>query len=296
MKRSLLLLMICAVLILSACAGGSPAQNTPPSDPPIFESSSEPASPEASERREEPAPVEPIYIFENTVREKSFTLTDGGEEIASYSYSIPMLRVENEDELSASDREVSQRNVLAFNQEMETVLADAVSFGESLGEDMRLIFEEEEQRWVGRDENVGTATRSGEIITVLFRCYYYGGGAHPNTYSVSRTFDLTLGQFIDPAQIADDPEAFRTGVAALLITQAEGLGEDYTEGFWDDYRDIISNWNDTTVLFDEEGMTVVFSAYELGPYAMGPVELSLSYEDMADVLGSGGLAHLGAAQ
>lgn len=296
MKRSLLLLMICAVLLLSACSGGSSAQNTIPSAPPVSESPSEPAPPEAPERREEPAPVEPIYIFENTVREKVFTLTDDGKEIASYSYSIPMLRVENEDELSASDREVSQRNVLAFNQEMETILADAVSFGESLGEDMRLIFEEKEQMWVGRDENMGTVIRSGEIITVLFRCYYYGGGAHPNTYSMSRTFDLMLGQFIDPAQIGDDPEAFRTGVAALLIAQAEGLGTDYTEGFWDDYRDIISNWNDTTVLFDEKGMTVIFSAYELGPYAMGPVELSLSYEDMADVLGSGGLAHLGAAQ
>ena len=82
MKRSLLLLMICAVLLLSACSGGLSAQNTIPSAPPVSESPSEPAPPEAPERREEPAPVEPIYIFENTVREKVFTLTDDGKEIA----------------------------------------------------------------------------------------------------------------------------------------------------------------------------------------------------------------------
>ena len=40
-------------------------------------------------------------------------------------------------------------------------------------------------------------------------------------------------------------------------------------------------------------MTVTFSAYELGPYAMGPVELTLSYEVLAQAIGEGGLAHLG---
>ena len=102
-----------------------------------------------------------------------------------------------------------------------------------------------------------------------------------------------MGQFIDPAQIGDDPETFRVQAAALLVAQAESLGEEYTSGYWDDYAEIISNWNETTVLFDENGMTVIFSAYELGPYAMGPVELQLTYGELAGVIGQGGLEHLG---
>ena len=81
--------------------------------------------------------------------------------------------------------------------------------------------------------------------------------------------------------------------AEALIRHAESLGEEYTEGFWADYRDIISRWNETAVYFDETGMTVIFSAYELGPYAMGPVELTLTYAELADMIGDGGLSHLG---
>lgn len=42
-------------------------------------------------------------------------------------------------------------------------------------------------------------------------------------------------------------------------------------------------------------MTVVYSPYELGPYAMGSVELFLSYSQLGDLLGEGGLERLGAA-
>ena len=51
-----------------------------------------------------------------------------------------------------------------------------------------------------------------------------------------------------------------------------------------------------TVLFDGEGMTVVYSPYELGPYAMGTVELKASYEELAQLLGPGGLERLGLAE
>lgn len=34
-------------------------------------------------------------------------------------------------------------------------------------------------------------------------------------------------------------------------------------------------------------MTVVYSYYELGPYAMGPVEFFLSYDEIRDLLGPG---------
>ena len=88
---------------------------------------------------------------------------------------------------------------------------------------------------------------------------------------------------------------FRAKAAELLIAKAEGLGEEYTEGFWPDYADIISGWNEAAVLFDASGMTVIFSVYELGPYAMGPVELFLTYAELAEAIGEDGLAHLGAA-
>ena len=47
------------------------------------------------------------------------------------------------------------------------------------------------------------------------------------------------------------------------------------------------------MLFDQEGILVVFSHYVLGPYAMGTVELRLDYEQLAELVGAGGMARLG---
>ena len=92
--------------------------------------------------------------------------------------------------------------------------------------------------------------------------------------------------------IADKPEEFRTGAAALLVEKAEAL-EEYQPGYWSDYADIIARWNEGTVLFDEEGMLAVYSPYLLGPYAMGEVELRLGYDELAELIGPGGLERLG---
>ena len=81
------------------------------------------------------------------------------------------------------------------------------------------------------------------------------------------------------------------GAAELLLEQAEALEE--RGDFWPEYADIIAAWNEGTVLFDQEGMLVVFSHYVLGPYAMGTVELRLDYGQLAELVGAGGMARLG---
>ena len=40
-------------------------------------------------------------------------------------------------------------------------------------------------------------------------------------------------------------------------------------------------------------MLVVFSPYELGPYSMGEVELRVTYEELASLVGEEGLRRLG---
>lgn len=50
------------------------------------------------------------------------------------------------------------------------------------------------------------------------------------------------------------------------------------------------------MLFDSEGMTVVYSPYELGPYALGTVELKVGYDELTELLGPGGLERLGLAE
>ena len=246
----------------------------------------EPTDPEP----EPAAPVEAEYVFEDAVQAKDFT-TEDGTVVASYRYHVPMMSLGNAEELSKETLEIAERNVTAFNEQMLQILNDAVKYGEELGEESYEGFNCGYMPFA--DEKVLSVVRQGQILNVSEQCYFYGGGAHPFAYADSYTFDLTLGQFIDPLQIGDDPEVFRVQVGQLLVAQAESLGEDYVAGFWSDYAEIISKWNETAVFFETNGMRVIFPVYELGPYAMGPVELFLTYEELADAIGENGLARLG---
>ena len=282
MKRIMLLISIMFLLGLAACA-----QNTAVNQGVVHELMPAP--------QQETAPVQeetPQYLFENTLCAEKQIHSDSGEMIGYYAYALPQMSIGNEECLTDAARTTALRNVEIFNARMSEILEDAVLYGDEMLWDQKLLVEEEYAPFVACDEVTSSVCRSGQIVTVVSQCYYYGGGVHPYSYTVTYTFDLSAQQFIDPAQIGDHPENFRTAAAELLIAQAESLGEDYTEGYWPDYRDIISRWNETAVIFDESGMTVIFSAYELGPYAMGPVELTLTYEELADAVGEGGLAHL----
>ncbi len=283
MKRVKWLVWLLSVAMLCACGANELQQK---------------ATPEAPQSEQVDTPVDelsstPCYTYEDKVVSCQFTDEESGVLYAMYRYSVPMMRVENVDDLTEEALVIAQRNVESFNAQMQKLLDDAVVFGEETAAAVAEGDFVQIGTTYATDEKELVVTQTGQILTIRADGYYYSGGAHPMVYTSSYLFDLVLGQFIDPTQIADDPEQFRTQTAELLVAQAESLGEEYTAGFWSDYVEIIGHWNDAAVLFDAEGMTVIFSVYELGPYAMGPVELFLPYEALADALGAGGLAHLG---
>lgn len=235
---------------------------------------------------------EPVYQFETMAVEETFT-SETDVPFAHYSYHLLTMSVSNPEDLSPEVREKAEANVENFNARMQELMDDSVAWGRELGEMAKEAYAQGSTTLSYEDETTASGYLLGQTVSVRLDNFDYAGGAHPNSYTMSYTFDLGSGQFIDPAQIADDPDAFRTGTAELLVEKADALGEEYTTGYWQDYRDVIGKWNEGAVIFGETGMTVVFSVYELGPYAMGPVELFLRYDELADLLGPGGLARLG---
>lgn len=275
MKRFKILNLLLVVLLCACAANQQGGGNVPDNE-------QQPAQSELTSI--------PEYTYEDQQASRQFTDEASGILYATYTYSVPMMQIANADLLTADALAAAHRNANAFNEQMQSIFDESVDYGEKLAAEVDMEYS---NMWPVADEKRMTATQTGDIITVCSECYFYGGGAHPYVFTVTYTFDLAVGSFIDPTQIGDDPDSFRVGAAALLVAKAESLGEEYTSGYWNDYAEIISNWNDTTVLFDEDGMTVIFSPYELGPYAMGPVELHLTYGELADVIGPGGLERLG---
>lgn len=235
----------------------------------------------------------PAYSLTLTEVQGEYRGKDGAE-AASYRFQRPSLAVTNPEELSEEDRETAQRSADQFNRRMQEELDAAAAEGKVMGEDVLARLDEGmEPPMPYYEETDASWWMGGDIISVRLDWSAYTGGAHPN-YAVSgRTFSLALGQFIDPIQIADDPLWFQQEVSDLLIQKAEALGEDYTGSYWSDYKTTICRWNQGAALFDGDGLTVIYSPYDLGPYAMGPVELRASYDELSAFLGEGGRAALG---
>lgn len=152
------------------------------------------------------------------------------------------------------------------------------------------------------EEFTYTAYRTGSLISIAADYYSYLGGAHPNTVYFSWNFDLDSGIFLAIPELAEDPQAFTLAVADMIEVQAverfqsdpNYAGLSLSDIYWENYREVMEKWaSDYAVSFDAEGMTIIFSAYELASYAAGPQEFHFSYEQLASYWSESGRAVLG---
>lgn len=281
MKKNLLAMLVACTVVLSGCAGMAI------SDPaPLAETARSVSAPEAEEEFEEPEYEIVPLSSGSQVRTEDETV------VAVYNYQTILLNLHNEGAVSPEDEESAQRNVEAFNSKMRAVLGELIEQGGAFGEDALAVCEEFGPLSAEYEDGADMGAEfCGDIISVILHRVSYTGGAHPNRYAASYLFDLASGQFIDPTQIAEDPEAFRAGAAELLLEKADAHPE--RDAFWQDYADVIAHWNEGTVQFDGEGMHVLYSPYGLGPYVLGDVELSLGWEELEPLIGPSGMERLG---
>ena len=136
-----------------------------------------------------------------------------------------------------------------------------------------------------------------QMISVDALVYSYSGGAHPNTVLLGWNYDLTTGEFFAVESLAEEAEEFSTLVTEEIIAQAQAKAKEYGVEpemfFWEDYREIAANWGSYAVSFDENGMKIGYSPYEMASYAAGRQEFTLSYEQIDPNLSEHGRMLLG---
>ena len=152
------------------------------------------------------------------------------------------------------------------------------------------------------EEFTYTAYRTGSLISIAADYYSYLGGAHPNDVYFSWNFDLDSSTFLTIPELATDPQAFTLAVADMIEVQAgerfasepEYEGVSISDIYWDNYREAIEKWgSDYAASFDADGLTVIFSAYELASYANGPQEFHIPYAALDSYWSDSGRAVLG---
>jgi len=123
---------------------------------------------------------------------------------------------------------------------------------------------------------------SETLVTLHFHEFSFSGGAHPQQLDLFRSFIKPQGKQITLADLTYDYRAFEQLVAlteehfrfSFELLESENL-TDAGFHFLDGQFHLTENF-----AFTEYGLLFYFNAYEVAPYATGPIAIELPYEDL----------------
>ena len=299
MKQLLALLMLLSLCTLSACGGSSVSASSDSYGAASLESGIDVTV------KSQPPETPVKYAVETTVYGDS-TYADDGTKLAEYHYELPTLKAYREDgsEITVANGSAEKKaltETAAFDTQFD-VWAKAEGFADTAAaakEDYTWQMQNQGD-WFGYDEELTYAAYQTEHLVSIAAVYYsYTGGAHPNHTELGWTFDLDTGSFISPASLALDGQSFQEAVTAEIIRQAKIVAQSYqmelAEYFLENYESVVADWPSYAVSFNEDGMTVSFSPYELACYAAGSQMFTIGYDFLLPYLSDEGLTLLGLA-
>lgn len=124
--------------------------------------------------------------------------------------------------------------------------------------------------------------RNSNLATVKLECSTYTGGAHPLFYVDLITFGLQEGEVVDLNDLIADKTALMA-LAEKYFRQARELEAEQSLQdagfFWDGNFALPRNMGLT-----EKGLYFFYNQYEVAPYAAGPTELLIPFEELKPIL------------
>lgn len=283
-KCFVLTLALCLLAALPGCGATSrsaPAAEPEPSPPPV----------------ETPETI--TYEVITAPYERTAT-ADDGTELMRVSFQLPRLRALADgvpiETPATPAQEDAQERADRFNGNFDQ-WRDSEGTAQNMASAQAHY--EADPEWFGglsyAEELTHTVYRAGSLISVSGLYYSFTGGAHPNTWLLGWNFDLRTGEFFGPEVLAEGTD-LQEAVTDELLRQArtpDETGWAPADGYWEEYEDLLANWPACAVTFDEAGMRVEFSAYELAPYAAGEQSFHVPYELLREHLDREGLILLG---
>lgn len=149
------------------------------------------------------------------------------------------------------------------------------SVDDSYDEENAMLFHFEFQR----EGRFTTACKARHLQTYAVAYNDYTGGAHGMNALICNVFDLTTGETVSEADLF--AEGYQEGVSALLKTALDAFLEAQEEG-----EDLVFGAPEPNGNFSvsEEGVTWTYNPYEIAPYALGAIELTVSWSDLKPYL------------
>ena len=268
------LLALSLALSLTACGGNG-----------------DPTGPDAPKPSQPEMPELTFAVGTPLTHESTYT-ADDGTLLLHTNYELPQLELRTADgALNEPGAAATQSAAVAvrdaFNAEMERCYAAVLSNESELAQEARDHYGSDSMSFeyiYYEDELLGEVVyQTDGLISVLANAYAFYGGAHPNTSTLTWSFDLTTGEFLTldalNAQSSTDSALGKTLVDTLaseIVNRIyeEGLDDYLYDDFYSYVYDLSSNAH---FYFSGSGMTVNFDAYVLGPYASGPQTFEIPY-------------------
>ena len=195
---------LCALLALALALSLAACRKEPPLPPDL------PLPPDP------PPEAEGTYTLTETTGGKTFSDGDG-QVLARYSYSLRFM------EPSEDAGERTMEKIETFNAKMEEFRLILEQDGENLEESAKELADSGFWETALTEEVTTAVSVMGDILSLKIDGYSFTGGVHPNSWSASYVFDWTQGAYINPIEVADNPEQFRATVTDQLLDQIMGL-------------------------------------------------------------------------
>lgn len=281
-KKEILFLVTAAVLLIAGCQkkqeipGEGPAQG-------LQTETEIQIGQEELAQTQQPSYVPVVSVG---VDEANCYVENSDQILVSGYCELPMVMPAAEDEENRAIAEALD----AWSMEQDMIFWDTVDQYETDAQDYLDSIQEQEDM-----EFYGFSTQSTLSYTrvdayVLSFCYAYSdytGGAHGAYGYQGVTFDTQTGEKLELSDLLWDKSSYDRFCEAASEYCVEKVKETYEEeglsaGYETVIRDMISqmpNW-----YLDAAGIALIYNPGDLGPYAMGPVFVTLPYGEFSEML------------
>lgn len=264
-KLSLLLLAVLLVCLSGCTAAAGHAGND--EYPPLPDASGEQAQSWSLSIRQEERNV----------------YADDGRLLVQAGYALPQLVEDG----SGETLSISEAAAGYINRYFEDWLTKQLEFLDDVAEMAREHYglSDEDDRW-GAGEYCYTDTvtadswSNGRLLCIQLYYTTYSGGAHPNAWREAVSFDAGAAHTVTIPDLTNDLEGLKTAVTDYLLRElpkTQVWQEQGEDGFFPDYAQTLAEWMDKPLIFGDDGITVVFNAYDIASYAAGEQAFLLPY-------------------
>lgn len=128
-----------------------------------------------------------------------------------------------------------------------------------------------------------------KVVTINESSYFYGGGAHGMPLNTSTTYLVSTGQPLTRSMLPSI-QTLRPYIINGLLRYADISRSEWDSFYFTTTKDLELPESDPYIT--KEGLNIIYSAYEIGPYAIGMPVATIPFSDVKRFAGKELLKYL----